>query len=202
MTISRIFMGAACLALAACSSRGGDNGDDSTYLPDRTPGVADVDDAPLESTNTSATPPAAPPSETKAPPSDAPSAPPTAPQTPAVPSGSDPAVPSLVLPADCAGHMEHEPNDQNAELLPPRICGYASSGDADRFTFDVHDGNAFVLQLDGPSAAPWGEVRGTCIPERRLSVGERMRLEPSKSCTIHVNVFSSTPAAYVLQRDK
>lgn len=123
--------------------------------------------------------------------------------TPPKPVGPKPVNPDQVLPIDCMTQMEIEPNDTNARQLPTRVCGQVASDDVDRYDLDVREGNPFVLWLDGPSTAPYAEVRGTCIPERRLSVGERMRLEPKgRNCTVHVNVFSTKAAAYVLRRDK
>jgi len=126
-----------------------------------------------------------------------------APATTPAPAAPSPVNPDIALPIDCMTHMEVEPNDNNARQLPARVCGQVASNDVDRYDLDVREGNPFVLWLDGPSTAPYAEVRGTCIPERRLTIGERMRLEPKgKNCTVHVNVFSPKAAAYVLRRDK
>lgn len=183
---------------AACSPAAGPPVGDEPTSGGRAPGEADVieggeDDGtitvgalPSGSTEAPATPPATSPAPT--------------PPAPVVPT---PINPDLVLPLDCMTHMEVEPNDNNPRQLPTRVCGQVASNDVDRYDLDVREGNPFVLWLDGPSTAPYAEVRGTCIPERRLTIGERMRLEPKgRNCTVHVNVFSPKAAAYVLRRDK
>lgn len=183
--------------VAACSPAAGPAVGDDPTSGVSVPGEADVVEGGDDGTVTVGALPSGAPASPATPPATSPS--PTPPK-PVVPAAMNP---DLVLPIDCMTQMEIEPNDTNARQLPTRVCGQVASDDVDRYDLDVREGNPFVLWLDGPSTAPYAEVRGTCIPERRLSVGERMRLEPKgRNCTVHVNVFSTKAAAYVLRRDK
>lgn len=112
---------------------------------------------------------------------------------------------SNVVPKECPPDQpELEPNDDLPVKLPPEgavVCGYVSSSDVDRFTFNVTAGQAYALRgnFDGPlsfeSQFSYSSPDGNGLLLRMETI-----VDASAGGTVSITITSQTaaPRRYVL----
>lgn len=121
---------------------------------------------------------------------------PTPPPAPPVEAG--------VIPQDCLGYFEREPNDTKPDHFRGRMmCGETSPGDLDKFEFDINDdAGAYTIVLDAPAGA-YLQLRSSCTPTQTVwGTAAQLRVNPRKDCTLHVNITSETKQIYRLHKVK
>jgi hypothetical protein len=107
------------------------------------------------------------------------------------------------VPPDCLGSFEREPNDASpVAFLGDMVCGLASPDDIDKFDFDVHVRNGFSVRVQADADVSL-TLDGPCVRRQVISgTSAVLRAVPTKSCTIHVTVTSSTRQFYRLYKNK